>query len=237
MEVRFITAAKMYLRGMSYTESDRLAEELYARPDLEEQLQQLQTRLKTERERRKEFYEWLDEDKKAEFINGEIFVHSPVVKRHADATKNLTILLSTHVEVHELGFVGTEKILVQLRRNDFEPDVVFWRKPKSDDFEDGQLFFPAPDLVVEVLSPSTEKNNRTVKYDAYAANGVAEYWIVDSAKQSVECYELEGETYSEAVVVERGGRLNSKAAAGFDIPLAALFDRDTHLRTLRQILS
>ena len=227
----------MYLRGMSYTESDRLAEELYARPDLEEQLQQLQTRLKTERERRREFYEWLDEDKKAEFINGEIFVHSPVVKRHADATKLITMLLSLYVRRKRLGYVAAEKILVQLKRNDFEPDVVFWRKPKADAFQEDQLFFPAPDLAVEVLSPSTEKNNRTVKYDAYAANGVGEYWIVDSKKREVERYVLVSGTYELAETVSGEARLRSEMVDGFSVPLMAAFDEEANDAAIETIMA
>ena len=218
----------MYLRGMSHTASDRIADELYQRPDLEEQLTNLQTRLKTEKERRKEFYEWLDEDKKAEFINGEIFVHSPVVKRHADATKLITMLLSLYVRRKRLGYVATEKLFVQLKRNDLEPDVVFWRKPKADTFRDDQLFFPAPDLAVEVLSPSTEKNDRTVKYDAYAANGVEEYWLVDSKKREVERYLLTGATYELAETVSEGETLRSEAIEGFSVPLLAAFDEEAN---------
>jgi Uma2 family endonuclease len=55
--------------------------------------------------------------------------------------------------------------------------------------------YGAPDLVVEVLSPSTAKNDRGYKKDAYAAAGVKEYWIVDTANKLVEQYLLEDKQY------------------------------------------
>ena len=41
------------------------------------------------------------------------------------------------------------------------------------------MLFPAPDFAVEVLSPSTQKNNRGIKFDDYALHNVSEYWIID----------------------------------------------------------
>lgn len=54
----------------------------------------------------------------------------------------------------------------------------------------------APDLVVEVLSPSTAKNDRWQKAHAYAALGVPEYWIVDPMNQTVEVYTLQNGQYT-----------------------------------------
>lgn len=53
----------------------------------------------------------------------------------------------------------------------------------------------APDLVVEVLSPSTGKRDKTVKKDIYAKHGVGEYWLVDPIGKSVELYLLEDGAY------------------------------------------
>lgn len=53
----------------------------------------------------------------------------------------------------------------------------------------------APDLVVEVLSPSTGKRDKTVKKDVYARHGVGEYWLVDPMGKSVELYVLEDGAY------------------------------------------
>ena len=221
---------------MAFTKSDELADELYRQPDLEEKIGELQQRLKSEQQRRREYYAWLDEDKKAEFINGEIVVHSPVRKRHADATNLITLLLTLFNRKHKLGYVATEKILVQLKRNDFEPDVAFWRREKADAFTEDQLFFPAPDLIVEVLSPSTEQYDRGEKFQDYAANGIQEYWIVDSEKRVVECYELDGATYRERAVISKGQTLQSTAVENFSVPLMSAFDEDANQQAIFDIL-
>ena len=55
--------------------------------------------------------------------------------------------------------------------------------------------YGAPDLVVEILSPSTAKNDRGYKKDVYEACGVPEYWIVDASQRSIEVYLLQGKRY------------------------------------------
>ena len=219
--------------------ADELAERLYRVPDLKARLREMQERLDREERRRHEFYDWLDEDKKAEFIDGQIVVHSPAVKRHLDATKWLLKLVDTYVEIRGLGYVATEKLLVRLRRNDFEPDLVFYDAEAEADFTDDQLLFPAPDLAVEVLSPGTEGNDRTTKYDDYAANGVREYWIVDAKAQTVERHALGSDRTYRLLekLSDPRARLTSEAIPGFDIPLAAAFDRAANLTALRTMLA
>ena len=56
--------------------------------------------------------------------------------------------------------------------------------------------YGAPDLVVEILSPSTAKNDRGYKKGVYEACGVPEYWIVDPSQRSVEVYLLQGGRYT-----------------------------------------
>ncbi len=221
----------------THTDTESQAEQLARRPDAEELVDSIKTRLDAERRRRADYYEWLDEDKKAEFIEGEIFVHSPVVKRHADATKLLTKLLDTHVEQEALGYVATEKLLVRLRRDDFEPDVAFWRTQVADAFTDDQLFFPAPDFVAEVLSPSTEDIDRTKKFRAYGQAGVREYWIVDSKARAVERYTLGNDgKYAPVDLVTGAGELTLATVAGFCVSATALFDARENLRVLREML-
>ena len=88
------------------------------------------------------------EEQKVEFIQGEVIVHSPAKKRHLNAAGNIYTLLNLFVKQNQLGELFTEKALIQLTRNDFEPDVCFFGQEKSKYFEEDQLFFPAPDLVI-----------------------------------------------------------------------------------------
>ena len=112
--------------------------------------QKLDSALKAEQKKRRHFYEIVEENKKMEFINGEIVFQSPVKLRHNDATKLLCGLLNAFVMKNRLGFVGVEKIMVSLTRNDYEPDISFFAAEKAKKFKRNQVQFPAPDFVVEV---------------------------------------------------------------------------------------
>lgn len=76
--------------------------------------------------------------------------------------------------------------MISLSRNDYEPDICFWRKEVSDQCLEDQMHFPAPDFIIEITSPSTEKIDRNEKFIDYAAHQVKEYWIVDPQKKTVE---------------------------------------------------
>ncbi len=95
-------------------------------------LKRAQAILSNEYQKRQAFYEWLDEDKKAEFINGEIVVHAPALDRHNSAMLLLARLLSIYVDDRQLGYVRAEKALVELTRNSYDRTadaagrVLFW---------------------------------------------------------------------------------------------------------------
>ena len=204
-------------------------------PALPTLVERLRRTLADEAERRAAFRETL-EGEKAEFINGEVIVHSPARARHIAATKRILKLLDTYVQVHDLGWVGVEKALVALTRNDYEPDVCFFGREKAAAIRPETLEFPAPDLVVEVLSPSTERRDRGVKFEDYAAHGVDEYWIVDAERETVEQYLLEGEAYDLAMK-SGTGTLAARSVEGFAIPVRAVFDDAANLDALRAILA
>lgn len=83
----------------------------------------------------------------------------------------------------------------------------------------------APDLVVEVLSPSTGRRDRMVKLALYARAGVPEYWIVDPEGRTIELLSLAGEAYRVVVPEEAvGGRLRSRRFAELAIDLDPLWD-------------
>lgn len=192
--------------------------------------------LSEEQARRQRFYDTVQEGQKAEFINGEVIVHSPVKLRHNVASKHLLILLDAYVRKYGLGFVGHEKILVSLSRNDYEPDVCFFGREKAQRFEPDQMQFPAPDFVAEVLSPSTEATDRGVKFEDYAAHGVSEYWIIDPETERLEQYLLAGEGY-ELMIKAGDGTVTSRAVNGLTIPVRAVFDEAENLAALADVLA
>lgn len=194
--------------------------------------------LADEAKRRQGFYAQISEGDKAEFINGQIIFHSPVKLRHNANAKRLLVLLDAHVTSHDLGYVGYEKIMVSLTRNDYEPDICFFGKSKAATLAPDQMRFPAPDLVVEVLSETTQAIDRGVKFDDYAAHGVVEYWIVDPVAETLEQYRLpeNGDTY-ELVIKAMTGQVRSVVIPGFEIPVRAIFDPQVNRSTLQAILA
>lgn len=215
-----------------------LVEQILERPDAVLQLQNLQSALEIEKKRRRDFYEWVTEDVKAEFINGEIIIHSPVKKRHWAASGLLSRLLGFYASIKKLGQVGTEKVMIALTRNDYEPDLVFFSKAKADSFADDQVLFPAPDFVVEILSKSTASIDRGIKKADYARHGVREYWIVDPAKQRIEQFILptDGTEYFPAKIFQYGETIESVAIPGFAIPVQAVFEEAANVEALQALM-
>ena len=214
-----------------------LLDRILKAPNLPTLVEQAQAHLRQEQAKRQEFYDLINEDSSAEFINGQIVMHSPVRLGHNRARRWLTSLVEKFIRQHQLGAVEDEKVMVHLTRNSFEPDIAFWRKAIADNFDSKQLLFPAPDWVVEIVSPSTEKIDRTIKYNDYALHGVSEYWIIDPDKQTVEQYLLDTikETYTLHRKVGIEDEIESQIIQGFRIPIKAIFEEEENQKTLQRI--
>ncbi len=215
---------------------DATLEQLTRSPKLSLYYQRIHDLLEDEQQRREEFYRTVNEGEHVEFINGQVMFHSPVKNRHLVATKHLLVLLDAYVRTHALGFVGYEPLMITLTRNDYEPDICFFRSEVSDQFTPTQMSFPPPDLITEVLSPSTEVVDRGTKFEDYGAHGVREYWLVDPEAESIEQYVLRAEEY-ELLTKARSGSIVSAVVSGFEIPIRAIFDPAENLSALQNVMS
>lgn len=216
-----------------------LVEKILRQPNATLILQELSNSIESEHARRLEFYAWVNENTKAEFINGQIVIHSPVKRKHWKITDLFSSLLSVYTRVKKLGSVGTEKVMIALTRNDYEPDIVFFKTEKAAKFTEDQVLFPAPDFVVEILSKKTGKIDRTTKKEDYAAHGIQEYWIIDPNKQIIEQYLLlkpSDTVYFEPYKYHVGEEITSKVIIGFTIPVVAIFDEAENIKTLQNLI-
>ncbi len=215
----------------SFIEDTRISA-ILDQPDAPTVLTRLNTKFEDEKKRSQQFYADYNDDVKVEFINGEVVVHSPVKLEHNNATGWLYKLLDTHVIMHDLGKVGIEKMMSSFTRNDYEPDVVFWKTEKSRHFEIGQWKFPVPDFVAEVVSDSTSKNDYNVKFKDYESHGVSEFWIIDPVEEWVEQYFLKNGHF---VLHKKSGegKIKSRAVEGFEIEIDAIFDPNANNEALR----
>ena len=215
--------------------SNRIVSAVLDEPDAYILLQDIHKALDDEKTRRIAFYNEITEQQKIEFINGEIIVHSPVMKRHNTASLLLAQLMNIYAIKHQLGFVGIEKIMITLTRNDYEPDICFFRKEIAENFKEKQTLFPAPNLVIEILSEGTKERDRGIKFKDYQAHGIEEYWIIDPDHQTIEQYHLEENQY-ELILKANEGTLKSFVMKGFQIPIQAIFDEAINVETLKKLM-
>lgn len=215
---------------------DSLIQELKQKPNLKMLVNELNQIIKEEKKLRNDFYNIITEDDKAEFINGEVIMHSPVRRDHGNTMVMLITLISTYANKYNIGEADAEKRMIALTRNSYEPDVVFFKKEKARLFKNDQMLFPAPDFIAEITSPSTEKYDRGVKFADYALHGVQEYWIIDANSKTVEQYLLHKDKY----LLEfkgKNGELSSKAIKGFKVDVKAIFNKRENLKALQEIIT
>lgn len=129
-----------------------------------------------------------------ELIQGEVILELPPNPSHQEIVGEILYWLMT-IARRIRGHAFTSPIEVYFDEyNIFEPDALFLLPDSSCQIEEKRLV-GAPDLVVEVLSPSTAKYDRQEKYQIYEQHGVGEYWIVDPIYQVVEVWVLKDDAF------------------------------------------
>jgi Uma2 family endonuclease len=216
--------------------STTLLEQIKASPLLPEILQEGRAALLREQALRQKFYSDITPEQKWEFINGEVIMHSPALNRHLMATKRLFRLMDAYCLSNQLGEVHVEKAMTSFPRNDYEPDICFFGLVKAALIMPDTLKFPVPDLIVEVISPSTEARDRGVKFTDYASHGVGEYWIVDPVGETVELYRLSDSDYPPVPRLKEGV-LESRVIPGFELPVRAVFEDEANLEAMRKLMA
>jgi Uma2 family endonuclease len=109
---------------------------------------------------------------------------------HQEVVGRLFETLRPFVRQHDLGRVIVGPIDVLFAEGDYlEPDLVFVRRDRRDIIGTRGVE-GAPDLVIEVVSPTGGLRDRGLKRDRYSHFGVAEYWVVDPGMRMVEIYRL-----------------------------------------------
>lgn len=109
--------------------------------------------------------------------------------------------------------------------NILQPDVIYIARDRLDIIRDGYVF-GAPDLVVEILSDSTGRRDKTIKKDAYERFGVKEYWLADPVYRTVDQFVLREARYELAATLTEGDRLVSPTIPCLSIDLNAVFPAD-----------
>jgi len=136
-----------------------------------------------------------DDGHRYELHEGELVMTPSPRTRHQVIVGNLHLMLAEHVQRHGLGEVFVSPIDVILSRiSVLQPDLVYVEQARLGIVTE-RAIEGAPTLVVEVLSPSTDRRDRIVKQALYAQYGVVHYWIVDPAAQMVDALRLRDGAY------------------------------------------
>ena len=137
----------------------------------------------TERSRIKftyEDYKHTPEDKRYELLDGELIMVLAPRTAHQRTSRDILIPINTFVAENDLGEVFIAPCDVVLSETDVvQPDLLFVSKERSHIINEDNIR-GAPDLVIEILSPSTAQRDRTLKRTLYALHGVPEYWQADT---------------------------------------------------------
>lgn len=161
-------------------------------------------------------------DERYELIDGELILVSSPNEMHQRVSKRL-LWLFRDVEESGLGWVYDAPFDVILSDTDVvQPDLMFISKERADIITPANVQ-GAPNLVVEVLSPSTAQRDWTQKRDLYAKYGVRELWLVAPDARLVWVMALTDGEYAIAGVYKEGQTLISPTLAGLTIDLGYVF--------------
>ena len=170
-------------------------------------------------------YLLLPEGDRRELIEGDFYVVPAPSFRHQIISRNLGTLLWEFVRGEGLGqVVWAPTDVVLSLESVVQPDILFISNERRGIITEDSVS-GAPDLVVEILSPSTAERDRELKRTLYARYGVREYWIVDPEDSSVEVMALEEAGFVSARRYT-SGQVESPLLPGLAIPLGEIFGSD-----------
>jgi Uma2 family endonuclease len=143
-----------------------------------------------------------EDGKRHEIIGGDHYVNPAPSTYHQYVSRRLQFQLYSSIELVELGSVIFAPVAVQLTEHDIvQPDLVLVLK-------ENRILTPSkvkgpPNHLIEILSPSTQTNDRQLKRSLYERCRVSEYWIVDPFEHSVTQLVLTGSVYAEQSFSDR----------------------------------
>ena len=163
-----------------------------------------------------------EDGRRYELRDGELSVTPAPGTRHQAILRDLLGLLNEHVKRAALGVVFPAPVDCILSDTTvLQPDLVFVEAARQARVTERGIE-GAPTLVVEILSPSTARADRTVKASLYARHGVPWYWIVDPEARTIEALALCGGAYEPAVRLTGSTRGELPPFEGLALDVAAL---------------
>lgn len=164
----------------------------------------------------KEFLDWIDEGRWAEWVAGEVIPMGAPNTKHQQLSGFIFAAAKFFVDAKNLGDIFSAPYQMKLENQSTGrmPDLLFVarknRKRLKKNYLDG-----AADLVVEIISPESRKRDRGDKYYEYEEAGVREYWVLDADRKQAEFYGLGKDGIYRQLKVDDDGVFRSQVMKGF----------------------
>ena len=163
------------------------------------------------------------DDVRYELIEGELIMVAVPSIAHQRVSMRLSNWMGPFIKDSALGelFAAPTDVFFS-DTNVLEPDLLFVSAARARIIGEANIQ-GAPDLVIEIASPSTEDRDRGVKQELYALFGVLEYWRADPLIQTVEVLRLENGRFVSMGVYGLGDTLSTPLLPGLEIDLNEIF--------------
>ncbi|TLD42253.1 MAG: hypothetical protein JETT_1496 [Candidatus Jettenia ecosi] len=168
-------------------------------------------------------YANMDNDKRYELIEGELYMVPSPGFYHQTISMNISHPLKIFVKENDLGIVlYTPFDVVLSETNVVQPDIIFISKERIGLITEKNLR-GAPDVAIEILSRKTRERDKLVKKRLYMDHGVKEFWIVDPDKKTIEIMVLKETGFDTVGIYFIDDELTSPLLQGFRLNLKEVF--------------
>jgi len=168
-------------------------------------------------------YANIDDDRRYELIEGELYMVPAPNFRHQTISRDLGVVLWEFVKENNLGTVLYAPFDVVLSETDVvQPDIIFVSKERMGLMTEKNLR-GAPDLAIEILSTATRERDKLVKKKLYMEYGVKEFWIVDPDRRTIEIMVLKETGFETFGIYFIDDELTSPLLRGFKLDLKEVF--------------
>ena len=159
-----------------------------------------------------------------EVIDGCFHTRRTPTPLHQSISSNILMTLDNFLKEKKIGtlFIGPIDVIFD-EYNCCQPDLIFIQKARKFIIDWEDAIYGAPDLIVEIISPSSIKIDRFDKKEMYKRFAVKEYWLIDPKNQTVEIYVFENNDYTLHQFLENEGKVDSTVMKGLDLDIMNMF--------------
>ena len=170
-----------------------------------------------------DYLELPDDGNRYEIINGELIMVPAPYTIHQEVSGNLEFQLRLYIEKEKVGKIYDAPVDVILSEtNVVQPDISFISNERSAIITEKNIS-GAPDVVIEIISPSSAYYDLIEKKELYEKYGVKEYWLVDPKKHWIEVHVNTDSKFQLHQRCDKEGTIHSVVLADFDLDLTNIF--------------